>query len=433
MKLTVIGGGLAGSEAAYQAAERGVQVDLYEMRPNRKTPAHETGYLAELVCSNSLRADSLNNAAGLLKEELRHLNSIILQVADSVQVPAGGALAVDREAFGREMTRLVSEHPNINLITEEVSEIDTNHPVIVATGPLTSANLSQNIQELTGSDFLYFYDAAAPIVSYDSINTNIAYWASRYGKGTPDYLNCPMSEQEYRQFYQALIEAEKVPLKSFEKQVVFEGCMPIEEMAQRGRDTLVFGPLKPVGLQDPHTGEMPYAVVQLRKDNREGTMYNMVGFQTRLKWPEQKSVFRMIPGLEEAEFVRYGVMHRNTFINSPYVLEPTFQVKELPQVFFAGQITGVEGYVESTASGYTAGLNAARYLHDSSPVEFPRETAIGALGKYIVEASPDNFQPMNINFGLLPPLEQKVPKKIKKQKMSERALEKLQEIIYRKF
>ncbi|ACB84965.1 methylenetetrahydrofolate--tRNA-(uracil(54)-C(5))-methyltransferase (FADH(2)-oxidizing) TrmFO [Natranaerobius thermophilus] len=432
MRLTVIGGGLAGSEAAYQAAQQGVTVDLYEMRPVKTTAAHKTGELAELVCSNSLRAKSLENAAGLLKEELRKFDSLIMKVADQVQVPAGGALAVDREAFSQKVTEYIENHPNINLITEEVTEINESQPTVIATGPLTSTSLTERIQKLTGTDFLYFYDAAAPIVTYESINKNIAYWASRYGKGTPDYLNCPMTKEEYEDFYQELINAEKVPLKSFEKEVVFEGCMPVEQMANRGKDTLVFGPLKPVGLENPNTGEMPYAVVQLRKDNREGTLYNLVGFQTRLKWPEQRRVFRKIPGLEEAEFVRYGVMHRNTFINSPKVLTANYQLRERPGLFFAGQVTGVEGYVESTASGLVAGLNAARKLQGNETLTFPRETALGALASYIVEASPDNFQPMNINFGLLPSLEKKVPKKIKKQKQSERALKILEEFIERK-
>ncbi len=425
MSITVIGGGLAGSEAAYQAAKLGNEVNLYEMRPEKKTPAHKTEFLAELVCSNSFRAQPKENAAGLLKHELRKLDSLIIHTADAVKVPAGGALAVDREAFAQEVTRKLQSHPRIHLIREEVTKIDFNRPTIVATGPLTSHSLTQAIQEMTGAEFLYFYDAAAPIVTYESIDKEKVFFASRYDKGSPDYLNCPMSKENYIAFYNALIQAEKVPFRSFEKEVVFEGCMPIEEMAKRGQDTLLFGPMKPVGLTEPQTRERPYAVVQLRKDNQDGTLYNIVGFQTRLKWPEQKRVFRMIPGLERAEFARYGVMHRNTFINSPQLLQATYQVKRNPNLFFAGQITGVEGYVESTASGLAAGINAARISQNLSPLQFPEETAIGALAKYIANASYKNFQPMNINFGLLPPLEKKYPKKVKRGKMVERADEAL--------
>ncbi|OWZ84217.1 methylenetetrahydrofolate--tRNA-(uracil(54)-C(5))-methyltransferase (FADH(2)-oxidizing) TrmFO [Natranaerobius trueperi] len=429
MELNVIGGGLAGTEAAYQAAKRGIKVNLFEMRPTKMTEAHNTSNLAELVCSNSLRAASLENAAGLLKEEMRKLDSLIMRVADRTYVPAGGALAVDREAFSKEVTNEIINHQNITLYNREISDIDPNKPTVLATGPLTSDVLAQKIKSLTSTDFLYFYDAAAPIVSYESIDLDKAFLASRYDKGTPDYLNCPMTKEEYEQFYEALITAKKVPLKSFEKQVVFEGCMPIEEMASRGKDTLTFGPMKPVGLEDPRTGKRPYAVVQLRKDNLEGTLYNMVGFQTQLRWPEQKRVFRMIPGLENAEFVRLGVMHRNTFINSPEVLLPTYQMRGNRNIFFAGQITGVEGYVESTSSGLVAGINAARLLDDGDPVVFPRETALGALSHYIVEASTNNFQPMNVNFGLMPKLEKKYPKKERKKKQAERALSELETFI----
>jgi methylenetetrahydrofolate--tRNA-(uracil-5-)-methyltransferase len=431
-QLTIIGGGLAGSEAAWQAAQRGIKVELYEMRPQVSTPAHHTGLLAELVCSNSLRSDSMENAVGVLKEEMRLMNSLIMYCADRCRIPAGGALAVDREEFSRMVTDLICNHPNITLINKEVTEIPSSGVVILATGPLTSDRMAQSIKNFTGEEYLYFYDAAAPIVTYDSINLDKVFRASRYGKGTDDYLNCPMTEEEFNHFYEALIKAEKYQPKEFEKKIVFEGCMPIEEMAERGRNTLLFGPLKPVGLIDPKTNKQPYAVVQLRQDNREGTLYNLVGFQTQLKWGDQDKIFRMIPGLERAEFVRHGVMHRNTYINSPVLLEPTYQLKSNKNIFFAGQITGVEGYVESTASGLVAGINAVCLIRGLEPFIFPKTTCLGALSNYITSADPQNFQPMNINFGLLPELEEKLKKgrgskKEKRLKLGERAINSLVE------
>ncbi|MGF7185176.1 methylenetetrahydrofolate--tRNA-(uracil-5-)-methyltransferase [Desulfitispora alkaliphila] len=422
-KVTVIGAGLAGSEAAWQLANRGVHVDLYEMRPNKQTPAHKTGYFAELVCSNSLRAANIENAVGLLKEELRRFDSIIIKCADEHQVPAGGALAVDRNEFAKAITEAIEGHENINIIREEVSSLEFEHPVIVATGPLTSESMSQSIAKLTGENYLYFYDAAAPIVTKESINMDVAYYASRYDKGEPAYINCPLSETDYKDFYSALITGEQFETKEFEKQVFFEGCMPIEEMAWRGEETLKFGPMKPVGLKDPRTGEIPHAVVQLRQENKEGTLYNMVGFQTKLKWPEQKRVFSMIPGLENAEFVRMGVIHRNTFLNAPELLTNSMRLKKSEQIFFAGQITGVEGYVESTASGLVAAINSYLKLLGKEEVEFPKETAIGALGNYLVSSKAKKFQPMNINYGLFPPLGKKIKdKKEKNRRISERAL-----------
>lgn len=427
-KITVIGAGLAGSEAAWQAAERGIKVTLYEMRPVKSSPAHRSGFFAELVCSNSLRAAALENAVGLLKEEMRRLGSVIMQCADANTVPAGGALAVDREKFARMVTEKITGHPNITVINEEVTKIPDG-PVIIASGPLTSDILAEAIRNLTGADYLYFYDAAAPIVTYDSLDHDKVFRASRYDKGDDDYLNCPMDREEYERFYEALVKAERVPLRKFEKEIFFEGCMPVEEMAARGPQTLTFGPLKPVGLTDPRTGRWPFAVVQLRQDNAEGTLFNMVGFQTHLKWDDQKRVFGLIPGLENAEFVRYGVMHRNTFINSPVLLFATLQLKIRPEVFFAGQITGVEGYVESAAAGLIAGINGARFVSGMSPVEFPPETAHGALCRYITTSEAKTFQPMNVNFGLLPPLSEKIKdKKLKNGKIAERALAALEKI-----
>ncbi|MFZ5639100.1 MAG: FADH(2)-oxidizing methylenetetrahydrofolate--tRNA-(uracil(54)-C(5))-methyltransferase TrmFO [Bacillota bacterium] len=421
-EIAVIGAGLAGSEAAWQAAGRGVKVNLYEMRPVKTSPAHHSGFFAELVCSNSLRAAALENAVGLLKEEMRRLNSVIMQCADATRIPAGGALAVDREKFARLVTEKITRHPNINVIREEVTGIPEG-TVIIASGPLTSDALARQIRTLTGTEYLYFYDAAAPIVTYESLDHNKVFRASRYGKGDDDYLNCPMDREEYEKFYQALVAAERVPLKDFEKEIFFEGCMPVEEMAARGPQTLLFGPLKPVGLTDPRTGQRPYAVVQLRQDNAEGTLYNLVGFQTHLRWDDQKRVFGLIPGLEQAEFVRYGVMHRNTFINSPVLLKPTLQLKTRPELFFAGQITGVEGYVESAAAGLVAGINAARTVRGLDPAEFPPETAHGALCRYVTTADARTFQPMNVNFGLLPPLDEKIrDKKAKNSKIAGRAL-----------
>ena len=424
--VTVIGAGLAGSEAAWQIARQGVRVVLYEMRPVRRTPAHHTDMFAELVCTNSLRANSLTNAVGLLKEEMRRMDSLIMASADRSAVPAGGALAVDRDAFSGGITRTLRNHPLIEVRTEEVTRIPEEGIVVIATGPLTSPALSEAIQALTGEAYFYFYDAAAPIIEKDSIDMDKVYLASRYDKGEAAYLNCPMNEDEFNAFYEALIHAETAPLKEFEQEVYFEGCMPIEVMAKRGRQTLLFGPLKPVGLPDPRTGKIPYAVVQLRQDNAAGTLYNMVGFQTHLKWGEQKRVFSMIPGLERAEIVRYGVMHRNTFVNSPKLLLATYQFKRDPRLFFAGQMTGVEGYVESAASGLIAGLNAARLARGLPCVVFPRETALGSMAHYITTADFRNFQPMNANFGLFPPLDEPIrSKKLRNERLVERALQRL--------
>lgn len=422
-KVTIIGAGLAGSEAAWQVAEAGFDVELYEMRPHVMPPAHHTDQFAELVCSNSLRGAAVENAVGLLKEEMRRLNSLIMKAADATKVPAGGALAVDREAFSKYITDTLKSHPRVKVINQELTEIPEDRPLIIASGPLTSPSLSEAIGRLTGRQYLYFYDAAAPIVVGESLDMEKVYRASRYGKGDDDYLNCPMSKEEYTNFWNELTTAETVPVKDFEKPIFFEGCMPVEEMASRGIDTLRFGPLKPVGLEHPVTGNRPHAVIQLRQDNFAGTLYNIVGFQTHLKWPEQERVFRLIPGLEKAEFVRLGVMHRNTFINSPKLLRSTLQMEEQPNLFFAGQITGVEGYVESAASGLVAGINAARLLAGLDLVVFPNETAHGALCQYITSTEAKHFQPMNVNFGLLPPLEERIKdKKVKNGLIAERAL-----------
>ncbi|WP_429771620.1 FADH(2)-oxidizing methylenetetrahydrofolate--tRNA-(uracil(54)-C(5))-methyltransferase TrmFO [Bacillus smithii] len=421
--VNVVGAGLAGSEAAYQIAERGIKVNLYEMRPVKQTPAHHTDKFAELVCSNSLRADTLTNAVGVLKEEMRALNSVIIRSADDCRVPAGGALAVDRHEFAANVTNRVKNHPNVTVITEEVTEIPEGITVI-ATGPLTSPSLSEKLKELTGEDYLYFYDAAAPIIEKESIDMDKVYLKSRYDKGEAAYLNCPMTEEEFDRFYEALLAAETVPLREFEEEKYFEGCMPVEVMAQRGKKTLLFGPLKPVGLEDPRTNKRPFAVVQLRQDDAAGTLYNIVGFQTHMKWGPQKEVIRLIPGLENAEIVRYGVMHRNTFINSPKVLKSTYQFRNRDTLFFAGQMTGVEGYVESAASGLVAGLNAARLAKGLDPVEFPVVTAIGSMAHYITTANPDHFQPMNANFGLFPALPKKIrDKKERNMEYARRALE----------
>lgn len=425
-KVTVIGAGLAGSEAAWQIASRGVPVVLYEMRPVVKTPAHHTDKFAELVCSNSLRANGLTNAVGVLKEEMRLLNSLVLGAADRNAVPAGGALAVDRDGFSREITRTLRDHPLIEVVNEEIREIPQEGIVVIATGPLTSPALSEQIKRLTGEDYFYFYDAAAPIVEKDSIDMSKVYLASRYDKGEAAYLNCPMTEEEFDAFYEALISAEVAQLKEFEKEVYFEGCMPIEVMMRRGKQTALFGPMKPVGLVNPHTGTLPYAVVQLRQDNAAGTLYNLVGFQTHLKWGEQKRVFSMIPGLENAEFVRYGVMHRNTFINSPKLLDPTYQLKARPTLFFAGQMTGVEGYVESAASGLIAGINAARAASGAEGIVFPADTTLGSMARYITTADFEHFQPMNANFGLFPKLDTRYRKKAEKNEaLAQRALQSL--------
>lgn len=425
--VTVIGAGLAGSEAAWQLARRGVPVKLYEMRPQKLTPAHHTGYFAELVCSNSLKAMALDNAAGLLKEEMRRLDSLIMACAERHRVPAGGALAVDREGFARAVTEALETHPLIEVRREEVTEIPRDGIVVLATGPLTSEAMAASLRELTGLEYLYFYDAVAPIVTLESINMEKVFRSSRYGKGEGEYLNCPMNKEEYERFWEALVSAERVPLKEFEKEINFEGCLPIEVLARRDKDAIRYGPLKPVGLVDPRTGRQPYAVVQLRQDNAAGTLYNLVGFQTNLKWEEQKRVFRLIPGLERAEFVRFGVMHRNTYVNSPMLLHPTFECKRRSGLFLAGQMTGVEGYVESAAAGLMAGVNAARLFQGKEPLVFPRETAHGSLAYYITSADPKNFQPMNITFGLLPPLKENIRDRRRRNlALSQRALEALE-------
>ena len=426
-KIIVVGAGLAGCEASWQAANAGALVELYEMRPLRRSPAHQTDGFAELVCSNSLRGASLENAVGVLKEEMRRLGSLIMEAADATAVPAGGALAVDRTQFSDYITAHIRSHPNITVHHEEITEIPQTDDsiVIIASGPLTDGALSEEIARLLGNDSLYFYDAAAPLVSFASIDMSKAYRASRYGKGEAAYINCPMDEAQYEAFYTALTTAETAQAHDFEKEIFFEGCMPVEVMASRGKDTLLYGPLKPMGLEHPETGVRPHAVVQLRQDNAEGTIYNIVGFQTRLKWGAQQRVFRMIPGLENAEFLRYGVMHRNSFINAPRHLRPTFRTQTNEALFFAGQMTGVEGYVESAASGLIAGLNAVRRAADREPLVFPRETAHGALAHYITSCDPSCFQPMNINFGLLPPLEhipRRTRKPEKKRMLAERAL-----------
>ncbi|ACL76401.1 methylenetetrahydrofolate--tRNA-(uracil(54)-C(5))-methyltransferase (FADH(2)-oxidizing) TrmFO [Ruminiclostridium cellulolyticum] len=399
-KVNVIGAGLAGCEAAYQIAKRGINVTLYEMKPQKSTPAHHSADFAELVCSNSLRSDQLENAAGLLKEELRVMDSLIMKAADETKVPAGGALAVDREGFSQYITRQIKENSNIEIIHTEMDKVPDENTTIIATGPLTSEPMFNYIKNITGKDYLHFFDAAAPIVTYESINMDKAFKAARYGKGSEDYINCPMTKEEYEIFYDALVNAEAAEIKDFEKNMVFEGCMPIESMALRGKDTMRFGPLKPVGLVDARTNIKPFAVVQLRQDNKNATLYNIVGFQTHLKWPEQKRVFRLIPGLENAEFVRYGVMHRNTYINSPRLLDNTYRLKSNENLYFAGQITGVEGYIESTSSGFIAGINAAAQCMGKERIIFQPNTALGALSNYISDESIRNFQPMNINFGI---------------------------------
>ena len=402
MELKIIGGGLAGCEAAWQAAERGIKVKLYEMKPSVFSPAHTNENLCELVCSNSLKGNGLDNACGLLKEEMRRMNSLVIKCADETSVPAGGALAVDRDKFAALVTECIQAHPNIELVSEVARDINTDEYTIVASGPLTHETLSDAIITLTGQESLFFFDAAAPVVTRESIDETKTYLAARYNKGTADYINCPMEKEEYEAFYEALISAERAPLhENVENVKVFEGCMPVEIMAKRGRETLCFGPLKPKGLPNPRTGREPYAVLQLRRDNTEGTLYNLVGFQTNLKFGEQKRVFSMIPGLENAEFVRYGVMHRNTYINSPAVLDSDYSLLKYPKVFFAGQITGVEGYVESASSGLVAGINAARKMRGESSVVFPASTCSGALIKYITDRENKKFQPMNANFGII--------------------------------
>ena len=422
--VTVIGAGLAGSECAWQLAQRGIPVVLREMKPEKKTPAHVTGYFAELCCSNSLRAAGLENAVGLLKEELRQLGRLIVRCADETAVPAGGALAVDRHGFSRLVTERVKSHPLITVVPGEVTDLPEGE-VVVASGPLTSDALADRLLSMLGGEdsALHFFDAAAPLVSFDSVDMDSAYFASRYDKGTPDYINCPMTKEEYQAFWAELVKAEEAEVHGFEDSGVFEGCMPVEVMARRGEDTLRFGPLKPRGLVDPKTGREPYAVVQLRRDNADGTIYNLVGFQTHLKWGEQKRVFSMIPALHAAQYLRYGVMHRNTYLDSPRLLDRYYRLKSDPRIAFAGQMTGGEGYVESCASGFLAGIELARRLKGQAPLDLPRETAIGALGLYVSNESVADFQPMNVNFGIIPPLDHRVKgKRNKNAELSQRSL-----------
>ena len=412
-KVTVVGAGLAGCEAAWQLANRDVSVTLIEMKPHKKTPAHHVDTFAELVCSNSLRGDRLENAVGLLKEELRRMGSLIISCADATRVEAGGCLAVDRQGFSDLVTEKIQSHPNITVLSQEVTEVPEG-PVIIATGPLTADALSEAIGAYFGAEYLHFFDAAAPLVTAESVDMTKAWWQSRYDRGTPDYINCAMDKEEYTAFLQELISAEEAEVHGFEDKRVFEGCMPVEVMARRGQDTLRFGPLKPVGLVDPKTGKEPYAVVQLRQDNAVKTVFNLVGFQTHLKFLEQKRVFSMIPALRNAEFVRYGVMHQNTFLQSPKLLDRFYADRRNPLVAFAGQMTGVEGYVESAASGFLAAVAMASKVHGKEPVEFPQETAIGALGRYISDDRLENFQPMNVNFSIITPLGQRIRKKAEK-------------------
>jgi len=409
----VIGAGLAGTEAAWQLAQRGIQVALYEMKPHKKSPAHHTDTFAELVCSNSLRGDKIENAVGLLKEELRRLDSLIIACADATRVEAGGCLAVDRQGFSDLVTEKIRSHPNITVIDGEVTEVPEG-PIIIATGPLTSDALSKAIGAYFGSDYLHFFDAAAPLVTAESVDMEQAWWQSRYDRGTPDYVNCAMNKEQYDAFVAELISAEEAEVHGFEDKRVFEGCMPVEVMARRGQDTLRYGPLKPVGLTDPKTGKEPYAVVQLRQDNAAKSVYNLVGFQTHLKFGEQKRVFSMIPALRNAEFVRYGVMHQNTFLQSPNLLDRYYADRRNPMVAFAGQMTGVEGYVESAASGFLAAVAMAAKVQGKELPDFPKETAIGALGLYISDGRIENFQPMNVNFSIIAPLEQRIRKKAEK-------------------
>ncbi len=422
--LTVVGGGLAGVEAAWQAASAGISVKLYEMRPHRRTLAHHTADLAELVCSNSFRSNSLENAVGLLKEEMRTLNSLVMSIAQNHIVPAGGALAVNRNLFAQEITEICESHPLIEVIRQEVLQMPAKEECcIIATGPLTSDALAASIKDFTAGEHLYFFDAAAPVIISDSIDFSNAFWSSRYEKGEADYLNCPLSKEEYEKFYTELIGGETKKPQAFEKEILFEGCMPVESLALRGYKTLLYGPMKPVGLIDPKTEERPFAVVQLRKEDKEGSLLNMVGFQTSLTWPEQRRIFSLIPALKKATFARLGVMHRNTYICSPRLLKATYQLKHKENIFFAGQITGTEGYVESAAGGLVAGINATRFLKGLTPLSFPLETMLGSLSRYITEANPTNFQPMKANFGLLPPLPERFKnKKQKKEELASRAL-----------
>lgn len=430
-KIRVIGGGLAGSEAAWQAANRGVEIELFEMRPHVSTPAHQTEYLAELVCSNSLRSNSLENASGLLKEEMRRLDSLIVQCADATRVPAGIALAVDREAFSRKVTEMVENHPRIEVRREEVTSLDDNLATIIATGPLTSSALSAEMARLTQGKYLYFYDAISPILYGDSIDMSTAFMGSRYGKGMDegsegDYINIGLSDREYQNFYEDLLKGEKIPMRDFEKAIYFEGCLPLEEMASRGKDTLAYGPMKPVGIEHPESGETYHAVVQLRKEDLTGEYFSMVGFQTRLRYPEQKRIFQKLPALRDAKFLRYGSLHRNTYINSPRLIRKSFQLKRYPNFFIAGQLTGVEGYLESAATGLLAGIYASAMVNGEPVREAPATSSLGALTQYITRAPSKNFQPMNINFGLFPPLEKHAPKSERKMRIGERALKDLE-------
>ncbi len=437
MNVNVIGAGLAGSEAAWQIAKSGVHVSLYEMKPSKKSPAHKSDGFAELVCSNSLRSAEITNGVGLLKEELRRLGSLIMEAADKTQIAAGGALAVDRDLFSEYVTSKIKNDRNIDIYSKEVTSIPDDGITVVATGPLTSESLAANISDMIGQKKLYFYDAAAPIVDFESIDMSKAFFASRYDKGTADYINCPFNEDEYKRFYHELVSAETAKLHDFDdnkKIKVFEGCMPVEVMAERGEDTLRFGPMKPVGIKNPETGETYYAVVQLRRENSAGTMFNIVGFQTHLTWPEQKRVFRMIPGLENAEFYRYGVMHRNTFLLSPELLDADYSFRNNKNIYFAGQMTGVEGYIESTASGFVAGINAALKIKNEKPFLFPRETMIGAMAYYISHGDKTLFQPMNANFGVMPQPDMKIKggKKARNQFYAERALSLIDDIEFSK-
>ena len=431
MKLKITGAGLAGCEAAWQAAKRGIKVTLYEMKPQKFSPAHKSAGFAELVCSNSFRADGIYNAVGLLKEEMRTLGSLIMECADKTRVPAGGALAVDRSLFSEAVTEKISSHPNIEIVSKEISEIDTNEYNIISAGPLASDKLAEAIEKLCGEDSLHFFDAAAPIVTYESIDMSKAFRAARYGKGGDDYINCPMTKEEYLKFYTELKNAECAPVHGeAEQQKVFEGCMPIEVMASRGEDTMRFGPLKPVGLTNPHDQSRPYAVVQLRQDNAASTLFNIVGFQTHLKFGEQKRVFGLIPGLENAEFARYGVMHRNTYINSPKLLNNTYAMRKYPKIFFAGQITGVEGYIESAASGFVAGICAARLIKGEKPLELSKRTALGALSNYVSNPLVSDFQPMNVNYGIFSPLAERIKdKRERAEKYYERSMEEIKQLI----
>ncbi|WP_028950335.1 FADH(2)-oxidizing methylenetetrahydrofolate--tRNA-(uracil(54)-C(5))-methyltransferase TrmFO [Sulfurihydrogenibium subterraneum] len=427
MKVAVIGAGLAGSEAAYKIAQAGFKVDLYEMRPKKLTPAHTTGYFAEIVCSNSFGSESLTSGAGLLKKEMEELGSLLLRVAKEYKVPAGQAFAVDREKFSKRITEILENHSNINVIREEVKQLPDADIVVIATGPLTLEDFSKEIQKLTSSEYLYFYDAIAPVVDASTVDYSKGFWADRYGKGSGDYFNCVLSQEEYEVFYQELIKGEQVPLKDFEKAVYFEGCLPIEEMARRGKETLLYGPMKPVGLIDPKTGKRPFAVVQLRKENIEGTLLSLVGFQTKLKYPDQQRIFRLIPALKDAEFVKLGSIHRNTFIQSQKLLLPTLQLRKNPNILFAGQITGVEGYMASAATGIIAGINVVRMLQGKEPVYPPKETIIGGLINYITTAK-NELQPMGPNFALLPDIDIKIKnKEERKLKKAQISLEKIKE------